>query len=184
MKYDFTEFKNKLNDVKDWLKKELQTVRTGRANPAILDSVKAENYGALTPLNQMANIAVEDARTLRITPFDPSSAKEIERAITEANLGLSIVVDEKGLRVIFPELTGERRQELVKLAKDKLEEARVSVRRERDETWSDIQEKEKAGELTEDEKYMAKDEMENIVKQANEELEKLFEEKEKEIMGD
>ncbi len=182
MMYDFTNFKNKLEEIKTWLKKELQTVRTGRATPAILDSVKAENYGALVPLNQMANIAVEDARTLRITPFDPNSIKEIERAITEANLGLSIVVDEKGLRVIFPELTGERRQELVKLAKEKLEEARISVRRERDEVWDDIQEKERAGEMTEDEKFASKDEMEELVKKANEELEELFKEKEKEIL--
>jgi len=184
MNYDFTQFKESLKEIEAWLEKELKSVRTGRATPAILDGIKAENYGVLSPINQMANIAVEDARTLRITPFDPSATKEIEKAITEANLGLSMVTDEKGLRVIFPELTGERRQELVKLAKDKLEEARVSVRRKRDEVWNEIQEKEKAGELTEDEKYMAKDEMEKIVKETNDKLEKIFEDKEKEILED
>ncbi len=184
MNYDFTNFKKRLEEIQDWLKKELKNIRTGRATPDILDGIKALNYGALSPLNQMANISVEDARTLRVTPFDPNSAKEIERAITEANLGLSIIVDEKGLRVIFPELTGERRQELVKMAKDKLEEARVSVRKERDEVWSDIQQKEREKEMTEDEKFMAKDEMEKLVKEANEKLEQIFEDKEKEILDD
>ena len=184
MNYDFTNFKKKLEEIKNWFEKELKSVRTGRATPEILDGIRAENYGALSPLNQMANIAVEDARTLRVTPFDPNSAKEIERAITEANLGLSIMLDEKGLRVVFPDLTGERRQELVKMAKDKLEEARVSVRKERDEVWSDIQKKEKEKEMTEDEKFMAKDEMEKLVKETNDKLEQIFAEKEKEILGD
>ncbi len=182
MSYNFDEFKKQLEEVKNWLKDELKSVRTGRATPSILDSVKAENYGVMVPLNQMANISVEDPRTLRIIPFDPNQNKEIERAITDAGLGLSVVVDEKGLRVIFPELTGERRQELVKLAKEKLEEARISVRRHRDEVWSDIQEKEKAGEITEDEKYAAKEEMEELVKKTNEELEEIFKAKEKEIL--
>lgn len=182
MNYDFNNFKDALEEVKSWLEKELKTVRTGRATPAILDGIKAENYGVMTPLNQMANISVEDARTLRVLPFDLSSVKEMERAITDANLGLSIMVDEQGLRIVFPELTGERRQELVKMAKGKLEEARVSVRRERDEVWNDIQQKEQSGEITEDEKYSAKEEMERLVKEANEQLEQMFEDKEKEIL--
>ncbi len=182
MNYDFNNFKDALEEVKSWLEKELKTVRTGRATPAILDGIKAENYGVMTPLNQMANISVEDARTLRVLPFDLSSVKEMERAITDANLGLSIMVDEQGLRIVFPELTGERRQELVKMAKGKLEEARVSVRRERDEVWNDIQQKEQSGEITEDEKYSAKEEMERLVKEANEQLERMFEDKEKEIL--
>ncbi len=182
MNYDFHHFKLKLDEIEEWLNKELKAVRTGRATPSILDGVKAENYGVLTPLNQMANIVIEDARTLKIVPFDVSSVKEVEKAITEANLGLSIVVDEKGIRVIFPELTGERRHELVKLAKTKLEDARVSVRRERDEVWNDIQSKEQSGEMTEDEKFMAKEEMERLVKAANEKFEEIFSGKEKEIL--
>jgi ribosome recycling factor len=182
MNYNFSQFELKLKEIKEWLQKELKTVRTGRATPSVLDAIRAENYGALMPLNQMANVTIEDAKTLRINPFDPGSIKEIERAITEANLGLSIVVDDSELRVIFPELTGERRQELVKMAKDKLEEARISVRGARDEVWSDIQTKEKTGEMTEDEKYNAKEKMEELSKSANEELEKLFVQKEKEIL--
>ncbi len=183
MNYDFTNYKKKLEDIKSWLESELKKVRTGRATPAVLDGIKAESYGVLVPLNQMANIGVEDARTLRITPFDINSLKEIERAITDANLGLSISQDEKGIRVIFPELTGERRQELVKMVKDKLEEARVSVRQARDELWSEIQEKEKSGELSEDEKFMAKEEMEKLTKDANAELENISKAKEEDVLN-
>lgn len=183
MTYDFSQFKSKIEEIKDWLKKELKNIQTGRATPSILDSVKAENYGVLTPINQMASIGVEDPKTLRITPFDPSTLKEIERAITNADLGLTVVVDETGIRVVFPELTTERREELVKLAKQKLESAKITLKQARDEVWSDIQEKEKNGEMTEDEKYAAKEEMEKINKEAAEELEEIFKEKEKDIMG-
>ncbi len=184
MLYNFDEFKNKLEEIKEWFSKELKSVRTGRANPAVLDGVRADNYGTPTPLNQMANIGVEDARTLRITPFDPSATKEIEKAITEANLGLGISADEKGVRVIFPELTGERREELIKMVKTKLEEARVSLRQARDEVWSDIQEKERSGEMTEDEKYASKEEMERIVKEYSDKFESMLSEKENEIRND
>ena len=180
--YDFSNFESKISEIKEWLKNELKSIRTGRATPAILDSVKAENYGVLVPINNMANISVEDARTLRVVPYDNSQLSNIEKSITEANLGLSVIVDDTGLRLIFPELTGERRQELVKLAKDKLEEAKIAVRRERDEVWSDIQEKEQNGEITEDDKYRSKEKMEEIVKKAYEELEEIFKDKEKAIM--
>ena len=180
--YDFSNFESKISEIKKWLQDELKSIRTGRATPAILDSVKAENYGVLVPINNMANISVEDARTLRVVPYDNSQLSNIEKAITEANLGLSVIVDDTGLRLIFPELTKERRQELVKLAKDKLEEARIAVRRERDEVWSDIQEKEQNGEITEDDKYRNKEKMEEIVKKAYEELEEIFKDKEKAIM--
>ncbi len=180
--YDFSNFESKISEIKKWLQDELKSIRTGRATPTILDSVKAENYGVLVPINNMANISVEDARTLRVVPYDNSQLSNIEKAITEANLGLSVIVDDMGLRLVFPELTGERRQELVKLAKDKLEEARIAVRRERDEIWSDIQDKEKNGEITEDDKYRNKEKMEEIVKKAYEELEEIFKDKEKAIM--
>jgi len=184
MLYDFNEFKKKLEEIKDWFSKELKSVRTGRANPSVFDGVRADNYGTPTPLNQMANIGVEDARTLRVTPFDPNASKDIERAITEANLGLGISVDEKGVRVIFPELTSERREELIKIAKNKLEETRISLRQARDEVWSDIQEKERDGEMTEDEKYSSKEEMEKIVKEYSDKFEVMISEKEKEIRND
>ena len=133
------------------------------------------------PISQVASLSTEDARTLRITPWDASQVKEIERAITLANLGVSSAVDDKGLRVFFPELTSERREQLLKISKQKLEEARVALRGERDKVWSDIQAKEKDGKLSEDEKFRAKDEMQKLVDEGNKKLEELAERKEKEI---
>src|SRR6185369_6317900 len=103
------------------------------------------------------------ARTLRITAYDPGLLKDIERAIVAANLGVGTVADSSGIRVTFPELTGERRQEFVKLAKAKLEEARTTVRLARDEAWKDIQNREKEGTLTEDDKFSLKEELQKII---------------------
>ena len=160
---------------------EYRNVRTGRASPAILDGVHISAYGSMMPLKQLATVGVEDARTLRVQAFDPSVIKDIERGITNANLGLGTVADNTGLRVMFPELTGERRAEYIKLAKGKLEEARATVRVARDETWKDIQEKEKEGLLSEDDKFRLKEDMQKRVDKLNEELEKAFESKEKEM---
>lgn len=179
--YDFSDFKSKVADAQDWLAKEYQGLRTGRATPQLLESIQAESYGARMPLNQAANVGVEDARTLRVVAFDPSQVKEIERAITNADLGVGVSADEKGVRVTFPELTAERRETLIKLGKEKLEDARQSVRAARDEVWSDIQEQEKGGEMSEDDKFRAKEEMEKIVSETNDALDALFSGKEKEI---
>ena len=181
MSYDFSDYKSKTEEIVKWLSGELLSVRTGRATPSLLDSIFVESYGTRLPLNQVANIGIEDPKTLRVTPFDQSTLKDIEKAITDANLGVSVVVDATGLRVVFPELTSERKTLLVKLAKDKHEEARVSLRKARDEVWSDIQEKQKNGEITEDEKFAAKEEMEKITKDINEQLDALFKKKEEEI---
>ena len=133
------------------------------------------------PVNQVATVSIEDARTLRVSPWDMSLAKEIEKAIGNASLGLSVGADEKGVRVFFPELTGERRIALVKLAKEKVEESRIALRGARDEVWSDIQKQEKEGTLTEDEKFRFKDDMQKRVDAANEAFDGMLERKEKEI---
>ncbi|MEK7509887.1 MAG: ribosome recycling factor [Patescibacteria group bacterium] len=181
MAYDFSLLEGKLTAAKEWLKKEYQGLRTGRATPVILDGISVQAYGSMMPLKQLATIGIEDARTLRVQAFDPGIVKDIERAITQADLGLGIGSDAAGVRVAFPELTSERREQLIKLAKGKLEEARTSVRLARDECWKDIQDKEKGGELTEDDKFRLKEEMQKKVDAANEELEKSFERKEEEM---
>ncbi|MEI7720274.1 MAG: ribosome recycling factor [bacterium] len=183
MTYDFKPFDKKIADVVEWLGKELSGVRTGRAAPAILDGVTVESYGARMQLNQVANISVEDARTIRIAPWDMSQAKEIEKAITVANLGLSVGADEKGVRVFFPELTSERRTVLLKIAKDKVEEARTSLRAARDEVWSDIQKGERVGNIPEDDKFRFKDEMQKRVDAAGAQFDAALERKEKEIQS-
>lgn len=179
--YDFKHLDRKLADAADWLSREYKGLRTGRATPAILDGVSVSAYGSMMPLKQVGNVSVEDARTLRVTPWDLGLLKDIERGITAANLGLGMSTDQSGIRVTFPELTADRRQELIKVAKHKLEEARTTVRLARDEVWKDIQEKEREGVLTEDDKFSLKEDMQKKVDAANTDLEKAFDGKETEM---
>jgi ribosome recycling factor len=181
MTYDFKPFEKRIKEIEDKLGRELAGIRTGRATPAILDGVMIESYGTRMAMTQVANLSVEDARTLRVAPWDMSNAKEIEKAITMANLGLSVALDERGVRVSFPELTSERRVQLIKLAKEKVEEIRTSLRSARDDVWSDIQKKEKDGTMPEDDKFRAKDEMQKRVDAANKGFDAALERKEKEI---
>ena len=132
------------------LKEDLNTVRAGRANPAILDKISAEYYGVPTPLKSLANISVPDPRTLMISPFDVSSVGTIEKAINEANLGLNPSNDGKVIRLIIPQLTEERRKELTKTVKKMGEDAKVAVRNLRRDVNDKVKKMEKDGELTED----------------------------------
>ena len=181
MAYDFSSFKEKLQGVEDWLATEYTGVRTGRATPAILDNVYLESYGSRTPIKHAASISIEDARTIRVVPWDKGQIKGIEKAIGEANLGLSVSSDAMGVRVFFPELTAERRTALLKVTGEKLEHARVSVRSERDDVWSEIQTLEREGDIPEDDKFRLKEEMQKYVDQANAKLEEMAGRKEKEI---
>ena len=175
------EIQNKLDEVQTWLQGEFSGIRTGQASPALLDSVKAENYGSLMPLNQMSNIGAEDARTLKVTPWDVSQVPAIEKALQEADLGVSVSTDSTGVRVSFPELTVERRAQLQKLAKSKLEEARIRVRSIRDDAMKAIDKQEKDGDISEDEKFGAKEEIQEKIDGVNKSLEGLFEQKESEL---
>lgn len=179
--YDFKPLDQKLADAKEWLAKEYRGLRTGRAAPAILDNVMVSAYGSMMPLKQVGNVSVEDARTLRVSAYDAGLLKDIERSIAGANLGVGTSADGASVRVSFPELTSERREQLVKFAKQKLEEARTSVRLARDESWKEIQEREREGTLTEDDKFYLKDELQKRVDKANEDLETAFGAKEKEM---
>jgi len=179
--YDFKHFDGKLGETREWLAREYRGLRTGRAAPAILDGVSISAYGSMIPLKQAANVSVEDARTLRVTPWDLGLVKDIERGISNANLGLGMSTDQSGVRVTFPELTAERRHELIKIAKGKLEDARAGVRVARDEVWKDIQEREREGTLTEDDKFTLKDQLQKKVDDINGALESAFDSKEKEM---
>ncbi len=183
MTYDFSQLKKKAKELEEWLKKEQSQIRTGRATPALLDGISVEVYGTRTPLNQIGSISVEDSRNLRITLWDMSHAKDVEKAIMLANLGVSVGLDEKGVRVSFPELTTERRASLIKIAKDRLEQARVTLRKLRDEAWNDIQKKEKLGGMSEDDKFRFKGEMEKVIQETSKNLDVMSEKKEKEIQS-
>lgn len=181
MAYDFKKLRENIKKAEEWLKKEYSGLRTGIASPTILDAVQVEVYGSRMPINQLANIGIEDARVIRITPWDKTQAKEIEKAITLANLGVSVGTDDKGVRIFFPELTTERRTLLIKTAKAKMEDAKVNVRGYRDEVSKEIDEQEKKGGMGEDDKFRFKKEMQKIVDEGNSGLEALFAKKEKEI---
>lgn len=181
MAYNLNTLKVKVKETEEWLQREFSAIRTGRASPVLLDIVNVEAYGTRMPLNQVASISIEDARTLRITPYDPSVMKDIEKGIIASGLGISPAVDESGLRVAFPELSSERRVQLLKVAKEKLEDARITLRSEREAVWSDIQKQEKEGLMSEDDKFRAKDDMQKVIDEGNRTLEAIFEKKEKEI---
>lgn len=176
-----SEIKQRLQETKDWLQKEYSGIRTGQANPGLLDSIRVESYGSMMPLNQIGSIGIEDARTLRLSLWDASRVSTVEQAIRDADLGISVVADSAGLRIIFPELTVERREQLLKLAKNKLEEARIAVRSTRDEAMKFIEKAEKNGDISEDERHAKRDAVQSAVDVINRELELLFSQKELEL---
>ena len=181
MNYDFNLLKKKTKDIEEWLKKEFSQIRTGRATPTLLDGISVDAYGAKTPIQQLASVTIEGPRALRVNVWDAAQIKAVEKAIGAANLGVGIAVDENGVRVTFPELTSERRQQVIKIAKERLEQARVSLRKSRDETWADIQHREKEGGMGEDDKFRFKNDMEKIIQEMSKALDIQFEKKEKEI---
>ena len=181
--YDFSKLKKSLAGAEDWIKKEFSNIRTGQANPSILDAVRVESFGAQVPVNQVGNIGIEGARTLRITPWDMTQAKAVEKAISLANLGVSVSLDDKGLRVNFPELTSERRVQIVKTAKERLEEAKKQIRGHRDETIKDIKAKEKTGGFGKDDIFRLEKDAQKLVDEAVKKLEEAFAKKEKEILN-
>ena len=171
----------KLKEVEEWLQKEYSGIRTGQASPMLLDAVKVESYGSYMPINQVGSVNIEDARTLRISVWDKSAVSAIEKAIREADLGISTASDSDGVRVIFPELTSERRTQLMKLAKAKLEDARISVRGVRDEIMKSLDKQQKDGDISEDEKFTQKEKVQSQVDATNRTLEALFDKKESEL---
>jgi len=183
MSYDFNHFKKNLADAEEWLKKELQLIRTGQATPAILDGVKVEVYGAPLSLKEVASVMLEGARSLRVAPWDKGQVKDIEKAITAANLGVSVSSDGEGVRVNFPELTSDKRKDFAKMAKDKLEDAKKHLRGHRDVVVKDLQAKEKTGGYGKDEIFRLKNETQKMVDDANKKLEEMYAKKEKEILS-
>ncbi len=184
MAYDFSTVLTQTGTITDWLKSEYKTIQTGRATPQVLDLVHIDMYGSRTPIAHAGSITIEDPRTIRVAPWDKSVIGHMEKAINDADLGLSVSSDAEGLRVHFPSLTTETRGKLVKLLKDRLEDARVRVRALREETNKAIDAKAKEGEYGEDDQRKYREDMQKIVDTANQELEELFQKKEKEVMGE
>ncbi|MBR0209447.1 MAG: ribosome recycling factor [Firmicutes bacterium] len=164
------------------LKQDLNTVRAGRANAALLDQIVVDYYGSPTPVKNLSNISVPDPRTLMITPFDPSSIKAIEKAIMTSNLGINPSNDGRNIRLVIPVVTEERRKELTKVIKKMGEDSKVAVRNSRRDANDSIKKLEKAGELTEDDVKDEQDEVQKMTEKCMKEIDKIVAAKEKELM--
>jgi ribosome recycling factor len=160
---------------------ELASVRTGRANAQILDTVTVSYYGSQVPLRQMATIAVPEATQLLVTPFDANALGDIRLAVEQAQLGVSMSDDGRALRLAIPPLTAERREELVKKVGKLAEEARISIRTARGEAWEAVQKAQKAGEISEDNRDWGRDELDKETATYNKKVEDLMKEKEVEL---
>lgn len=166
----------------DFFKKDITSLRTGRANPGILDGVLVEAYGTKTPLSGLASISVPEARCILIAPWDKSVIKEIEKSVMAANLGLSVTNEGDKIRLIVPQLTEENRKELVKKLNEKMENSRISLRQVRDELKEDIETGFKAKEISEDDKFRFIKELDEEVAKQNDEIKQIRDKKEAEIM--
>ena len=164
------------------LKEDLNTVRAGRANPALLDKVLVDYYGTPTPLKNLSNISVPDPRTLLISPFDPKSIHEIEKAINIANIGINPSNDGKCVRLVIPQVTEERRKELTKTVKKMGEDCKVAIRNLRRDANDDLKKLEKNHEITEDNLKKALDDVQKATDKTIKEIDQVVAEKEKEIM--
>jgi ribosome recycling factor len=178
-----------LKDAEDRMQKsvessrgELATVRTGRASPHLLDRISVDYYGSQTPLKQLANVATSDARLLTVTPFDKGSIGEIEKAIQESDVGLTPSNDGNVIRLQIPELTEERRREMVKVVHGVAEDGRIAIRNIRRDTMSDLRDLKKEGEAGEDDERRAEAALQKQTDEAIAEIDSLLEGKEQEIL--
>src|SRR3989338_10371633 len=166
----------------DFFKKDISSLRTGRANPSILDGILVEVYGAKTPLISLASISVPEARSIVITPWDKNISKDIERAIVAADLGINPVNEGSKIRLVVPQLTEENRHELAKKLNEKMETARISLRKTRDEIKELIEAAFKSKTLNEDDKFRFLKELDEEIARQNDVLKEIKDKKEEEIM--
>lgn len=175
-------YKEKMDHTIHHLQRDLGSIRAGRANPSILDKVTVDYYGSPTPINQVAAVAVSEARVLTISPWDPSLMKIIEKAILTSDIGINPTNDGRVMRLVFPSPTEERRKQLVKEALHLGEEAKIAVRNVRREALEKFKAMKKAGDVTEDDQKNLEEEMQKITDKATKEIDSVCEAKKKEIM--
>lgn len=179
----FDEMNEKIDKTMQNYITELRSIRAGRANPHILDKVVVDYYGTPTPINNMANVSVPEARLLVISPWDKSRLKAIERAILAANIGINPNNDGHVIRLVFPELTEERRRSTVKEAKTLVEESKIVMRNARRDAIDDLKKIQKASTITEDDLKNYTEDVDKILSKNTDEVDKLFKEKEQEILS-
>jgi ribosome recycling factor len=162
---------------------DLKSIRTGRANPTVVEDLVIDYFGVSTPINQAANVTSTDARTIVIAPWSKDSLVDIEKAINESELGISPVNDGEVVRLSFPPLTEERRRELVKVVGQKTEEARIRIRKLREGVRDDISREEKDGNISEDDKFRENDALQKIIDDYNKQIDILHDKKETDLMN-
>lgn len=182
MSHSKKSLEERIESSKSFLKENLNTVRAGRANPALLDKVQVSYYGTPTPLKQLANISVPEPRMLLISPFDPKAIADIERGINEANIGINPTNDGKVIRLVIPQLTEERRKELAKVVKGYGEDAKVAIRNLRREQVDALKKEQKDGEMTEDDLKTSLDDCEKIIEKAIKSIDEIIKDKEQELL--
>ena len=173
---------DKLEKTVNVLKEEFASIRAGRANPHILDKLQVEAYGGMSPLNQLGNVSAADARCLVVSPWDKSLLKSIEKAILASNLGITPTNDGNVIRLVFPELTEERRKEIVKDVKKICEETKIAIRASRRDSLEMLKDLKKEGNLSEDEIANAEKEVQKIIDAFCDKADELSKAKEKEVM--
>lgn len=179
----FDEMNEKMDKTMSNYKTELRAIRAGRANPHILDKVLVDYYGTMTPINNMANITIPEARLLVIAPWDKSQLKSIERAILAANVGITPNNDGQVIRLVFPELNEERRRATVKSAKTLVEEAKIVLRNARRDAIDELKKIQKSSVITEDDLKNFTADVDKALNKLTEEVDKLFKDKEQEILS-
>ena len=182
MKLDTKPYEEKMGKTLAQLQYELSTIRAGRANPAVLDKIRVDYYGTPTPINQMAAVSVPEPRVLMIAPWDASQIKAIEKAILTSELGINPQNDGKSIRLVIPQLTEERRREIVKTLHKYAEEAKVSVRNIRRDAIEEFKKQQKASEMTEDDYKICEKDIQELTDSYSDKITKVLDVKEKEIL--
>ena len=179
---DTKAFDDKMAKTVAAFERDLETIRAGRANPNVLSKITVDNYGVPSPINQVANVTVPEARLLQIAPWDPNMLKAIEKAIMASDLGINPGNDGKVIRLVFPELTEERRKDLSKEVKKRGEDAKVAIRNIRRDAIDTMEKAEKKSDITEDDLKKDKEAIQKFTDKKNEEIDKIVDRKTKEIM--
>jgi len=174
--------KPELNKVITFLEREIGKIRAGRASVSLIEDIEVDCFGQKMSLNQLSAISTPESRQILIQPWDDSYIESIQRALEKANVGVSPIVDGKNIRISLPPLSEEYRQKLIKVLSEKKEEARKTIRRWRDEVWKEIQDKTRSGEISEDNKYRAKDDLQDLVDDFNDKIDKIADKKKREII--
>ncbi len=174
--------KPEMDKVVNFLDRELAKFRTGRASPSLVEDVVVECFGQKFPLKQLSAISIPETRQILIQPWDKSYIEGIVKALSETGIGANPVVDKEAVRINLPPLSEDYRKSLLHLVSEKQEEARRTIRKWREEAWDEIQERFREGKIREDDKFRAKDELQELVDGYNEKIEKMGEKKGKEIM--